>query len=68
MRSVIRLYTNAFGGLSPSAWMLAVVILINRSGTMVIPFLSVYLISALDFTLIQAGWIMTAFGVGAIGG
>ncbi len=35
---------------------------------MVIPFLSVYLISSLGFSLIEAGWVMTMFGLGAIGG
>ncbi|WP_421874622.1 MDR family MFS transporter [Marinoscillum sp.] len=68
MKSVINLYKNAFGGLSPAAWMLALVILINRSGTMVIPFLSVYLTSSLGFTLVETGWVMSAFGLGAICG
>ena len=68
MKSVIRLYKNAFGGLSPAAWMLALVIFINRSGTMVIPFLSVYLTSSLGFTLVETGWVMGAFGLGAIVG
>ncbi|MFY0605661.1 MAG: MFS transporter [Cyclobacteriaceae bacterium] len=68
MGSIIQLYKSAFGGLSPAAWMLALVILINRSGTMVIPFLSVYLVSSLGFSLVEAGWIMTMFGIGAIGG
>lgn len=68
MKSVINLYKNAFGGLSPAAWMLALVILINRSGTMVIPFLSVYLTSSLGFTLVETGWVMGAFGLGAIVG
>ena len=68
MKSVITLYKNAFGGLSPAAWMLALVILINRSGTMVIPFLSVYLTSSLGFSLVETGWIMSMFGLGAIGG
>ena len=68
MKSVISLYKNAFGGLSPAAWMLALVIFINRSGTMVIPFLSVYLTSSLGFTLVETGWVMGAFGLGAIVG
>ncbi len=68
MKSVLSLYKNAFGGLSASTWMLAVVIFINRSGTMVIPFLSVYLTSSLGFTLVQTGWVMSSFGLGAIGG
>ena len=68
MKSVLTLYKNAFGGLSPAAWMLALVIFINRSGTMVIPFLSVYLTSSLGFTLVETGWVMGSFGLGAIFG
>lgn len=68
LKSVIDLFKNAYGGLSPAAWMLALVILINRSGTMVIPFLSVYLTSSLGFTLVETGWVMSMFGLGAIGG
>ena len=48
--------------------MLALVIFINRSGTMVIPFLSVYLSSQLGFTLAQTGWVLSMFGLGAIVG
>lgn len=66
MKSFINLYKNAFGGLSPAAWMLALVIFINRSGTMVIPFLSVYLTSSLGFSLVEAGWVMSSFGMGSI--
>lgn len=66
MKSFINLYKNAFGGLSPAAWMLALVIFINRSGTMVIPFLSVYLTSSMGFTLVEAGWVMSSFGMGSI--
>ena len=68
MNRLIGLYRNAFGGLSRPAWMLAVVMLINRSGTMVLPFLSIYLTSALGFSLRQAGIILSMFGLGAMAG
>ncbi|MFT6867158.1 MAG: putative MFS family arabinose efflux permease [Cyclobacteriaceae bacterium] len=68
MKSIISLYKSAFGGLSASTWMLALVIFINRSGTMVIPFLSIYLTTSLGFSLVETGWVMSAFGLGAIGG
>jgi len=41
--------------------------LVNRAGTMVIPFLTLYLTDK-GFTLTQAGYAMAAFGVGAIAG
>jgi predicted MFS family arabinose efflux permease len=46
-------------------WWLALVIFINRSGTMVIPFLTVYLTHQ-GYTLAQAGYVMGAFGLGSI--
>jgi predicted MFS family arabinose efflux permease len=42
--------------------------LINRSGTMVVPYMSIYCIQQLHFTVIQAGIIMAFFGAGAISG
>jgi predicted MFS family arabinose efflux permease len=42
--------------------------LINRSGTMVVPFLSIYCIQQLHFSIVQAGSIMALFGVGALTG
>lgn len=33
---------------------------------MVIPFIALYLTDALDFTLIQVGWVMTCFGLGSM--
>jgi len=61
-------YYKAFTGLSIEVWWLALITLINRAGTMVIPFLSLYLIKNLHFTLENVGWIMSAFGLGSIAG
>lgn len=46
--------------------MLAVVMLINRSGTMVLPFLSIYLTTSLGFSVQQAGYILSSFGIGSV--
>jgi predicted MFS family arabinose efflux permease len=40
--------------------------LINRSGTMVVPFMSIYCIRVLHFSVMQAGFIMALFGIGSI--
>jgi predicted MFS family arabinose efflux permease len=68
MSRIIQLYKNAFGGLSRPAWMLALVMLINRSGTMVMPFLGIYLTSGLGFSLKEAGVVLSCFGVGSMAG
>jgi predicted MFS family arabinose efflux permease len=64
-QSSIQLYRNAYSGLSRSMWWLSLVMFINRCGTMVIPFLTVYLTSQ-GFSLAQAGYVMAAFGGGSI--
>jgi predicted MFS family arabinose efflux permease len=66
--SFIQLYTQAYKGLSRNSWYLSAVMLINRSGTMVVAFMSVYCIHQLHFTLEQAGIVMMLFGVGSIAG
>ncbi|MFD1631405.1 MFS transporter [Pseudopedobacter beijingensis] len=48
--------------------MLAFIMLINRSGAMVIPFLGVYMTQSLHFTLNQTGVVLSCFGVGAVCG
>ncbi len=65
---MVSLFRNAFGGLSKQVWLLAVVMFINRSGTMVIAFLTVYLTQKLHFSIEQAGVVMTLFGTGSIFG
>ena len=60
------LYRNAYGGMSREIWLLAAVMLINRSGTMVIPFMSVYLTQSLHFTLSDAGLVVSCAGAGGI--
>jgi len=68
MSPILSLYKKAYAGLSSSTWLLAVVLLINRSGAMVIPFMTVYLTHQLHFSVQQAGLVMACFGTGAICG
>lgn len=62
------MYKNAYGGLSEAAWMLAVVMFINRAGSMVLPFLSIYLTNALGFGIREAGILLATYGLGAMAG
>ncbi|WP_276134144.1 MDR family MFS transporter [Polluticoccus soli] len=68
MKRVLDLYKNAYSGLSPSTWLLCIVMLVNRSGTMVFPFMSLYLTQSLGFTIGDAGWVIAIWGVGSICG
>lgn len=68
MKKLVKRYINTFGGLSREVWWLSLITLINRAGTMVIPFLSLYLTKSLSFTLENVGWIMSCFGLGSVVG
>ncbi len=63
-----KLYIDAYSHHPKEIWALFVLTIINRSGTMVIPFLSVYLTTVLDFTFLEAGFLLSAFGFGSLGG
>ncbi|MBI2730091.1 MAG: MFS transporter [Sphingobacteriales bacterium] len=64
--NTISLYKQAYAGLSKNTWYLAIVLFINRSGTMVIPFMLPYMIDGLHFDAGIAGLIMALFGIGAV--
>jgi predicted MFS family arabinose efflux permease len=61
-------YVNNFKGFSREIWILAIVTLINRAGTMVLPFLSKYLKEDLHYSYSEVGWIMVGFGCGSMCG
>ena len=66
LAQTILLYKNAYGGLSRSTWWLSLVMLINRSGTMVVPFMTMYLTQHVGVSISKAGFVMSLFGTGAI--
>ncbi len=68
MKTLFNNYLNTFKGLSREVWWLSLITLINRAGTMVIPFLSLYLTKSLNFTLSDVAWVMSAFGLGSVVG
>ncbi|WP_117879424.1 MDR family MFS transporter [Aureibaculum luteum] len=61
-------YLDTFNGLSREVWWLALITFVNRAGTMVIPFLSLYLTKHMGFSVSKVGWVMTAFGLGSVVG
>lgn len=68
LTSFYKHWINSFSGIPRGVWLLAVVNLINRCGSMVLIFLSVYLTKHLGFDIRDAGYVMTCFGLGAISG
>ena len=47
-------------------WMLFITTLINRVGTMVLPFLALYLTQKVGVSIIKAGLVLTFYGIGAL--
>ncbi len=68
MKTLFNNYLDSFKGLSSEVWWLSFITLINRAGTMVIPFLSIYLTEDLGLSLSNVAWIMTCFGLGSVVG
>ena len=68
MKRIRTLYKNAYSGLSPATWWLSLVMLVNRSGTMVVPFMTLYLTGTKHYTIAKAGMVMAVFGMGAVCG
>ena len=65
----LSLYKQAYSGLSRSTWLLSIVLLVNRSGTMVVPFMTLYLTqSSMGYSIGQAGTVVGFFGLGSICG
>ncbi len=68
-RRTIDLYKTSFKGLSRQTWLLSTIILINRSGTMVLPFMTLYLTGkTMHRSLSEAGIVVSLWGLGSIVG
>ncbi len=67
LTATINLYKNAYTGLNRRMWLLAVVMLINRSGTMVLPFMTLYC-KHIGYSTRQAGLVVAIYGIGSLVG
>ena len=69
LNATAKTYRNAYSGLSKQTWLLSLIMLINRSGTMVVPFMSLYLTSPeMGYSVGDAGIVFGLFGAGAFCG
>ena len=68
LRSLLDAYRQAYAGLPGPVWRLAVATLVNRSGTMVLSFLALYLTREQGFTTTQAGQALAVYGLGGVAG
>ena len=68
LSATINLYKNSYGGLSRNTWLLSLVMLINRSGTMVVPFMTMYMTQHMKVGIGKAAFVMSLFGAGSVAG
>jgi predicted MFS family arabinose efflux permease len=65
-RALAATYREAFAGLPRPVWLISAATLVNRSGTMVLPFLILFLTQERGFTPTQAGQILAMYGIGGV--
>ncbi len=68
LRALATLYRDSFAGLPRRTWLLCFAGFVNRSGSMVVPFLSIYTSRRFGFTVEDAGFVVGLYGLGAIFG
>jgi predicted MFS family arabinose efflux permease len=68
MKTLLSTLFTSFSGIPRIIWLLSGVSLINRTGTMVVCFLTIYLTQQLGFDLRSAGYVLVFYGIGTIAG
>lgn len=63
---IVATYRAAFSGLPREAWLVSAVVLVNRSGTMVLPFLVLFLTRERGYSVATAGRVLGMYGIGSI--
>ncbi|HBE67907.1 MAG TPA: hypothetical protein DDW52_07135 [Planctomycetaceae bacterium] len=63
---ILRLYRAAFSGLPSGVWAFSLVLLVHRSGTMVLPFLSLHLTDHLGISAPTAAGLISVYGIGSV--
>jgi len=68
LKRVFRLYKEAYSGLPRKAWLLSLVEFINRSGSMVFFYMTLYVTQTFGFSTTQAGQVISSYGFGSLVG
>lgn len=64
--NILNSYKKSFKDIQRNVWVLAAAMFINRSGSMVLLFASLYFTKELNFSMTDAGLIMSCYGIGSI--
>ena len=68
LKSVVATYRAAFSGLPREIWLLSFTCFVNRAGTMVFPFLTLFLTQDRHLGVAAAGRLLAVYGVGSLAG
>ncbi len=68
MPRVFAIYRDAVADLPAAAWIQSAALLVNRAGTMVLPFLALYFTKDRGYDVSTTGWLVALYGVGAMAG
>ena len=66
MLRLLNLYKKSFANIQKNVWILSIAMFINRSGSMVLLFTSLYLTKELHFSIADAGLVLSFYGVGSV--
>lgn len=65
-KKITATYQRSFSGLSRETWLLSWVMLINRAGTMAVPFMGLYVTRFLNRPITDATLLISLFGCGSV--
>jgi len=65
---IVNLYKDAFNGLTKEVYQLSFMMLINRIGTLILPFLTLYTTEELDWSTSDGAIAASCFGFGSLAG
>jgi predicted MFS family arabinose efflux permease len=63
---LLSVYKQAFSNLQRNIWVLSIAMFINRCGSMVLLFTSLYMTRDLHFSIADAGMAMSFYGIGSV--
>ena len=66
--NIIKIYSDAFSGLNRDIWLITAVMFVNRLGTLILPFITLYTTQEIGWTKPQAGVAVACFGAGSLAG
>jgi MFS family permease len=68
LRRLKEKYLAAYAGIPKAIWLLSATVFVNRAGTMVMPFMTLYLTRERGLPVRTAGWALALYGLGAMAG